>query len=468
MRRRGFQAGQSGFTLVEVMAAALVLVIGMLSVLSVLRTGLSKTTLNRQRVTATNLTRELTETARSATYAQLTNGRMTAEIQSQDPTLLSRSGTAWVVKRGLTNFTIAPSACTFDDPADNIAAPPPSEKCSNNPAGTTGDVNGDDFRRLTFDISWRNGQEGRNYSLRQTALIVNPAGGIGPRITAFPNPGTVGPGSTTASFTVTSTTAAGIHWNADDGVSEGDAGGGPTSWTINWNLLPVGTSNAVLDGTYTVSAQAVDDRGVAGDTKLASVTVNRSAPFAPSNFNGGHDTRAGDWVDLDWSLNAERDITGYRVFWAGPDNTLDTPDDVRVCPAAGASADRLGKSATSCQHLDPPAGSAKYAIYALDETQSGARSVLTVASPSSRPNPPASLVASGTDGATLTWTAPGSGAVAFYRVYRDGLAVADRILKTPALTYTDASDGTSHSYYVTAVDSAYNESDPVGPVQWNP
>ena len=456
--------GEDGFTLIEVLAAAMVLVVGMLAILTVLQKGLQKTTLNRQRVTATNLVRELTEASRTVTYANLTTGQAAAELQAAKPELATTSAGAWTVKRGATTYTIAVTSCTFDDPADKVAAPPPAGKCSNNPSGVSGDLNGDDFRRVTFDLTWQEFGSTKTQLVRQTALVVNPSGGIGPRITSFPD-GTAG--SSTASFTVNSTTSAAIHWNADDGRSEGDAVGGPTSWTINWDLKAPGANDAVLDGTYTVTAQALDDRGVVGDTKVATVTIERSAPFAVKRFEGGHDTRAGDWVDLQWGLNQERDIVGYRVFWAGPNQTVGDGDDQRVCPAT-STPDMLPRNATTCQHLTPPAGATRYYVHAYDAGRTSLPTVLDVPAATPPPPPPPSLSASGIEDPTLTWSAPPGAAPAFYRIYRDGTQIADRFSRTGELTFTDVTAETPHQYWVTAVDPTYNESPPVGPVAWSP
>jgi Tfp pilus assembly protein PilV len=458
-----------GFTLVELMAAALVLVVGMLSILTVLHSGIEKTTLSQQRVAANNLARELTETARTADYDTLTPSGAATALQAANVQLASESPSEWTVKRGSTTYTIEATACTFDDPADDLqASPAVGNRCANNPGGAAGDANGDDFRRLAFDVSWIDLSHNQKYVHTQTTLVANPAGGIGPRIVSFPDAAAVGPGATTATFTVNTTYAASVHWNADDGTSEGDAtpNASRTVWTITWPLKAVGAAGAILDGTYFVTAQALDDRGIAGDSKLATVTINRSAPFAPTGFNGGHDTRSGDWVDLVWQLNPERDIVGYQVFWAGADGIVGNANDVRVCPSPAAGATYLGKAVSSCQDLTPPNGAAKYYIQALDSTQTGARTELSIPAPGPRPGAPASLGVAGAEAPTLSWTAPASGTVKFYRIYRDGMAVGDRIGTSDTLSYTDVDDGKVHSYYVSTVDDKYNESDLVGPVQW--
>jgi Tfp pilus assembly protein PilV len=466
MGRRSSLGAQAGFTLVEVMAAALVLVVGMLAVLTVVQTGQKKTTLNQRRIAGTNLARELTEAARSAAYQDLTPAQAAATIQAADPSVETITPGDWQVRRGSTIYTIKVSACTFDDPADNVAQQAPDNRCADNPTTPTGDSNGDDFRRLTFQVTWDKPGSPGTETFQQSALVVNPAGGIGPRIISFPDAANVGPSDLRAHFDVTTSSAASVHWNADDGVGEGDAlrvAGSYTKWSIDWDLKAVNAPDAILDGTYTVTAQALDDLGVAGDTKIATVVVNRSAPFPVAGFKGGHDTRAGDWVDLEWKLNAERDIAGYTVYRDGGDGVIGSADDLVVCPSAGG---RLKNDVTTCQDLNPVGASRKYYVRAFDATQSSTPTVITVSGPSAQPPPPSGLSVTGSDAPALTW--PAANGAAFYRVYRDGTAIADRVEKTPDLTFTDGVDGQRHDYYVTAVDSNFNESPPVGPVGWSP
>jgi hypothetical protein len=73
----------------------------------------------------------------------------------------------------------------------------------------------------------------------------------------------------------------------------------------------------------------------------------------------------------------------------------------------------------------------------------------------------------------LQWTQPTADPpILFYRIYRDtGTDLDDRyaVTATANPTWTDPEPGTatSHSYWVTAVDENFNESDPMGPLVWN-
>src|SRR3954447_23409925 len=117
---------EAGLTLVELMVAAFVLVVGMLGALTMLERGLATTALDEQRVAATNLGRELVENARAADYDRLSADQVAAALQAKPD---MGSGTPWRIVRGRTTFTVTATACTFDDPADGLAAVPPPGRC---------------------------------------------------------------------------------------------------------------------------------------------------------------------------------------------------------------------------------------------------------------------------------------------------------------------------------------------------
>jgi hypothetical protein len=284
--------------------------------------------------------------------------------------------------------------------------------------------------------------------------------------------------------TFTTSPAAVVHWHADDGKGEGDAVLSPSlanTWRADWSLGTTGNRNEVLDGTYQMIAQAFDDRGIAGDAKLASVVLNRRPAYAPPSLVGGYNSRLGLLdltVDLDWELNSERDIAGYRVYWTGLDGVLGSGIDVRVCPSAASTTTILSTATTSCSHFLPLiTGLTKYSVVALDRDSTGAlregdERSFWVSALGPRPAAPGGpLVASTVAGqATLSWSAPSSGSPIFYRIYRDGTDRGDRYDRTAGTetTFTDRSATATHDYWITAIDSTYNESNPIGPVRWSP
>lgn len=458
---RALARAEEGFTLPELMTAAMVLVVGMAGVIGSFSQIHVRTNTNNQRVGATNLARELTERMRGASYTTLTDGGIGA-FEGQ------------YTRRGV-QYTVDAETCVFDDPADsmaNTASAGAVDWCPRAASASSTDPNGDDFRHVTLTLSWTD--KGRTRQVVQDTMIVNPAGGLGPRITSFPSiSGQITSGDT-ASFDLTTTTAQTVKWNADDATSRGAATGGPTDWDIAWDIGTVGdTSDGwVLDGAYSIVAQAYDDRDIAGEAKVATVTINRSEPFAPGGFYGGHNTsQSPGFVDLLWGLNPERDIIGYRVYWAGPDGTSLTSDDELVCPAGGG---HLDASTNACQVTNPAAGEQTYFVRALDrdtadQPRMGGLAELVIPVAGAQPAAPDQLTVSTVDGLPrLTWTASATPGILMYRIYRNGTDVASRYESVSDTTeWTDGDgDSLSRQYWVTAVDQNFNESDPVGPVQW--
>jgi len=487
---------EAGYTLVELMVAAVVLVIGMMGAFMLLN-GANKTTVtNNARMGATNLARELLEDARSVDYDSLTD---TATI----PALQAKMGVTgnpspWTVQRRGITFTVQTDVCTFDDPKDNVATTPPPDVCtpqapvSASASNLTPDQQPDDFRRVTVTVIWDTGAGSKSF--QQTALINNPSGGLGPRITSFTAPpdnvNQLASGNT-ATFPTTTTTAGTVRWNSDGSPNgAGDSTGGPTNWTTAWSLgdpangqNPLTNSNwattqyggsTVFDGTYTVTAQAFDDRGIAGDTRVAVLPLNRSLPITVTGFEAGRSPNqsgsGGAQVEFRWDANPERDIIGYRVYDAGPDNTIGNGNDSDVCGLVAAPT-------TTCW-INAPSSNKTYFVVAVDRanitnTASAERTsqyASTMTLTNTVPGTPSALVLTG---ATVTWLNLDPN-VRYYRIYRDTCcAVVDRYDRTAGnvLSWTDPNPGAGgHQYWVSAVGPAtgpnagFNESDPVGPV----
>jgi prepilin-type N-terminal cleavage/methylation domain-containing protein len=466
--------GERGFTLIEVMIAATVLVVGMLSTFKLIDSANTTTSLNGARVGAMGLAREIVEYARGTDYDKLTPTTLENALR-QRPSLAGNSGEPWVVRRRGVSYTITPSVCTFDDPKDGLATTPPDNAC---PAAASlnanVDANPDDFRRVTLKLDWT--IRGRTGTLTQSALTVNPTGALGPRLISVWDPSAsnyeAGPGTSQVQWGVsghplTSTTAAGVHWSVDNRISGGDASGGPTTWSFNWGLgterlTPLTLDNTwVPDGNYEVQVQAVDGRGVPGEARTVTVHVNRHAPAALAGVAGGYNAQFGGVVDMHWQAYGERDVVGYQVYRDDP-----TVASNLVC--------NLTTDKTSCTDPNPgsPGSTHSYYLRAMDCTSllgscsprpgTNTRLDVTLTGGTALPAPDG-LTGTVTDGLpTLTWT-PVPGAI-FYRIYRDGsgATLSDRYDETISsdARYTDPHPGdtTNHTYWVTAVDSTFNES----------
>jgi prepilin-type N-terminal cleavage/methylation domain-containing protein len=467
--RKRLISGQDGYTLVELLVAATVLLVGVMGAVQLIDGANARGISTRAREGGTNLQRELAERARSVTYPNITPQGLVPALQAM-PGLEDQSATAgWQVVRRGRAYTIETSVCTKDDPKDLFGAHDTGSYCPGSLTGTD-DRSPDDYRLVTFDVTWTDGKvEGKAH---EQVLINNPGNAVGPAITALTHSGpsndVVGsPDTLSLTFTATtSVTPAAVTW-AVDGSEQGTASGSSTTWNFPWSI------GDLVDGAYLVSARAFDAEGRSGPSRSRTITLNRHLPDKARGLAAG---RNGSIVDIEWLANRERDIVGYHVYRrAGSGTNLLISV---VCPPTPSAT--TAPTTTACYDPSPPDDPALiYTVRALDKDTSGIREgdpsdPVTVTQTNTAPNPPTSLVAAlgPGGGVNLTWTAPATpdpdgDPIAFFRIYRDGQAYVNRYDRTGSgteLTWTDPKGNGSHSYSVTAVDPQLAESTIVGPV----
>jgi prepilin-type N-terminal cleavage/methylation domain-containing protein len=472
--KKRLTSGQDGYTLVELLVAASVLLVGVLGAVQLIDGANARGISTRAREGGTNLQRELAERARSVTYPAITPQGLVPMLQTM-PGLEDQSATAgWqVVRRGRV-YTIETSVCTKDDSKDGFGAHDTGSYCAGSQTGIA-DRAPDDYRLITFDVTWTDGRvQGKAH---EQALINNPGNAVGPAITALTtsdatNDIVISAGTTSLTFTATtSVTPATVTW-AIDGSEQGTASGSSTTWSFPWSI------GGLVDGAYLVSARAFDAEGRSGPSRARTITLNRNDPAQVHGLAAG---RNGSIVDIEWLANPERDIVGYHVYrqaGTGPNSLISV-----VCPPTPSATS--APTTTACYDPSPPSDpSVVYTVRALDKNSGGniregpASVPVTVTLTNTEPNPPSNLVAApGTHGGTtLTWTAPSTpdpdgDPIAFFRIYRDGQAYVNRYDRTGSgteLTWTDPKGDNSHSYSVTAVDPQLAESIIVGPVGTSP
>jgi hypothetical protein len=443
------------------------------------------TSSNKGREGATSLHRELLDVVRSIPYAQVTDAAVPAALQGRPGFADSSPAAGYTIARRGYVYTVEVSTCALDDPKDGQGPHDVAVAfCPDSAAAGTRDRNADDYRRVRIALSWK--RAGRVERPRQTTVVTNPAGGLGPSVsqltlTNASSPIT-DPALEEAEFEVRFTnTPQTVSW-AVNGDVQGAAAGSGTTWTFSWDL------GDRLDGTYVVQAQGFDEDGRSGVARKLTVVLDRGAPAPPGGLAGGRNGN-GDHVDLEWLSSPEGDVVGYRVYRTDAGGT---PIE-RACPPAGAGASGYVATTACVDEAAPPGGPLHYAVVALDVPPSGGlregsrSSTIEIAEGNAAPSTPGGVTvcAGGAAGCDLpdgtpapagtrvvSWSAasdPDEGdAVAFYRVYRDGTAYAARYGRTDAggsLKFVDTSPGSgAHDYRVTAVDGRYGESAPSGPV----
>lgn len=467
-----------GFTLIEIMVTIAVLLVGVLGTVALIDGASATTADNRARQAGTALARELVEIARSIPYSELEPAEIAAALQTRPGLADSSAAEGYTVVRRGTTFTVAVEACSLDDAQDGLGSHDVAVTfCadSEGPAEPAVDRNTDDYRRVAITLSWET--SARTEQSRQATLVTNPAGGLGPTVNALTGPESVVDDSiTSVQYAVsTSSTPASFQWSVN-GDPQGQIAPSGTQFTFDLSLT------GLLDGTYLLHGQALDEEGRAGSAQVLTVSLNRHAGLAPAAFDGGRNGN-GSHVDLEWHANGEGDVVGYRVYRTDAGGAhLE-----RACPPA-ASGDAF-VTATSCVDESAPAsGPLHYVAYAIDADPDGglregdATQPLAIAEGNTQPETPAGLTAcaggtpgcDGPDGqpapegtTVLAWNAatdPDAGdSIAFYRIYRDGTGYGqrlDRLYPTEGpLVYVDPSPGGSaHDYRVSAVDESYGES----------
>jgi hypothetical protein len=496
-----------GFPIIEVIAAMVVLLVGLGGALKVYD-GVAQTAATAKlREQGVSLHREVVEGARGLKYADLGPATLVPKLQAQPGLADASTAPGWQLRRRGITYTLAVGACTVDDPRDSTGPHATATFCATGagtttqarcaellgsngdirgtgmptaaesgdcgldrdldgqvdglggaPSGTGTDLNADDYKRIVVLVRWRNGG-GARYVL-QDAVVPSPGAADAVHVTALTvAPATAGPGTTSvAASATTDRPASTVAWAVDGELGDAAAmAGSGTAWSFTWALGAVTASapgavpaaGEVVDGTYIMAARAFDAFGQAGADRAETVVVDRRAPFAVPAQELRND---GTSVVVSWIASRERDIATYRVLR----ESGGTPQV--VCEV---------ERAQSCRDAAPPTGPSSYYVLALDaagrvgDLPAAKLAALAGGTPPAAPTGVAAAAVTG--GVQVTWTAPASGA-ASYRVYRDGTALGDLVGTATASSFTDTAPGTrSRDYYVSALSAQGVESPAAGP-----
>ena len=351
--------------MVEVMVAAVILSAGVLGVFVMVETADGVNERNRERNTATSLSREILEKARPTAYRTIGttnwfNAPLTAlEGRNGSVTNPATNRVRVDVKRRGVVYSVEVENCTVDDARDGYGVhSSTSTWCPDSSSASTADVQPEDLKRVAVKMTWT-GRNGTPQNLYQTATFGSGGQVVGPNVTDLAITAPTGVDQANPVITSNPTSPAGIvrflgtaAGAADmkfavEGVEQSNGvSGGNGSWTFDWNIVPL------KDGLYTISATAVDALGVRGAPRVMQVRLARATATPPQNVTGGYNYvfAAGvkrTVVELMWDASPEGNVTGYEVTKPGG----------TVCAAT---------LETSCMDLAPAAsGSTVYTVKTL-------------------------------------------------------------------------------------------------------
>ena len=452
---------ERGFTMVEMMVAVVVLLVGTLGTLAMLDTANKRARGASDRENGIAVARQVLEAAKGIPYRDLAPGSIVSTLR-QDSAIAGVSADPWRIERDNTTFTVQVDVCWLDEPADGLGSRAPGNFCPGQDGGGSADGNSIDHKRVTVVTSWDT--DAGAGSVRQSTLIsarggIDAPGVLSVEMTSPASSPITDPMTATATFAVTTTPdAAAVVWSVD-GAQQDTATGGNVAWTFTWEL-PEG------DGVYDVSAQAFDTAGIGGEVRSATVVVNRFVPPAPEGMGAARNDGV---VETSWSASPERDVVGYRVYRQTQNGSAEV-----VCDFT---------TETTCIDSAPPPRTGTVLDYwvvaldhdAQDQRREGAPSErVDVNAPNSPPNPPTdlALVQDADGNLVLQWTPaavadPDGDPLDSYVIYRDGTAITNRydsVLPTETSLVLQGTGVVAHDYWISVMDERLAESTLLGPV----
>jgi type IV pilus assembly protein PilV len=115
------RSGEDGMTIIEVLVAMVILLVGVLGTVTLVQTGLLSTSKTTAREQGTNLARDLVERTRQADYTSMTMGLAPATLRASLPStdsLSALSGSTFTATRRGVVYSVTVFACSIDDPTD--------------------------------------------------------------------------------------------------------------------------------------------------------------------------------------------------------------------------------------------------------------------------------------------------------------------------------------------------------------
>jgi prepilin-type N-terminal cleavage/methylation domain-containing protein len=172
---------ERGFTIVEMMVAASVLLIGALGTLAMLDTANKRSRSANDRQNATAVTRQVVEAAKSVPFRDIAPGSIVTTLR-QDTSIAGVSASPWRIERDNTAYTVQVDVCWLDERADGLGSRAAGNFCPGSGTGGTADGNSIDHKRVTVTASWDT--DAGKGSVRQSTLVSARGGIDAPGVTS--------------------------------------------------------------------------------------------------------------------------------------------------------------------------------------------------------------------------------------------------------------------------------------------
>src|SRR5690349_10781753 len=304
---------ESGFTLVEILVAITILLVGVLGVTTMIGVSDKTTVINNARQGATGVVRRVLETSRSLSFRSIRSATLASSIQTASPDLATTQAGTWKVARDGYVYTLDATVCRVDDDSDGYGAHDNADPlfCADNTTTGTADTQAGDYKRVTVTATWTVG--GQTKTMKQVTLV--PPGGVGdapaatdvrptnPTATAGqpllistrPNPSQIvfsaittnnpgymswlidGTTAVTCPPNVTNCSGSGNTWNFTWNIGTPTIDTTSGSPNLNKCIAPATSSGYVFDGTYQVGAEPLDSNVRASTAARSPDTTNRRA-----------------------------------------------------------------------------------------------------------------------------------------------------------------------------------------------
>src|SRR5687767_14555374 len=137
--KRRSPRSEEGFSIVEVMVASMLLLVGLLGTLTLMDGATQTVASSKAREGGTNLAREVLERSRSLPFSTLTSDSLTSNVRAMPDMGGGTTGPWTITRRGLA-YTVSPVVCSLDDPADGLGAHTAGSFCSSSSAVGTADA----------------------------------------------------------------------------------------------------------------------------------------------------------------------------------------------------------------------------------------------------------------------------------------------------------------------------------------